>query len=88
MAKTFSVNGLSTGVTYIATAADAWVSLSQDGNNVTVTVTAYTSTSQDRTSSITITATDGATATLPVTQYKKSSLTLDPTSLSFDAAGN
>jgi VCBS repeat-containing protein len=57
-------------------------------SGTTITASAAANTGEQRTSTITVTASDGATATLPVTQYKKSAITLTPTSLAFDAAGN
>jgi len=91
-AKTFKVSGLSTGVTYTVSkpTADTWITVSQSGDTVTVTpeATAYASTTANRTSTITVTASDGATTTLVVTQYKKSAILLAPTTLAFDAAGN
>jgi hypothetical protein len=90
MAKTFSVSGLATGATFTAAGAsgDDWLSVSQDGSTVTVAAGAYTDTTADRNSTVTVTASDGATATLAVTQYRKSAIVLSPEALSFDAAGN
>jgi len=89
-AKTFKVSGLSPGVSYAASVptADTWLTVTQSGDTVTVNPTAHTSTTADRTSVVTVTASDGATATLQVTQYKKSVIVLTPSSLAFDAAGN
>jgi hypothetical protein len=90
MGKSFTVSGLSTGVTYSATrpSGDTWLTVSQSGNTVTASAGAYASTTADRSSTITVTASDGATAQVSVTQYRKSSLALTPASLTFDAAGN
>jgi hypothetical protein len=70
MAKTFRVNGLSTGVTYTTTPNASWITLSQNGNIVTVTAASNNNVLQDREAYITVAASDGAGASLRVKQDK------------------
>ncbi|MDR1336037.1 MAG: hypothetical protein LBK22_04320 [Tannerella sp.] len=90
MAKKVIISGLLAGVTATATRppGDTWLTLLLSGNELTVSVSQYAGTDASRTSAVTVTGSDGSTASLPVTQNKKSGIVLSPPSLAFDSAGN
>lgn len=71
MAKTVTMSGLSPVVTCTANrpAIDTWLTVLVSGNILTVSCSVNGGST--RTSTITVTASDGATATLMVTQYEQ-----------------
>jgi hypothetical protein len=95
MAKTTTLSGLPSGMTYTAATDQTWATVSpangtSTGANITLSISAaaYTGTSANRTATLTVTAADGATATVAITQNKLSVLTLTPASLTYLANGN
>ena len=89
--KTIAVTS---NTTWTAQSNQSWLTLTPvspnlgNGNaNLTCTYTLYTDYSTNREATITLTATDGNTITLPFIQTKAPSLTLSPDPLDFDAAG-
>jgi hypothetical protein len=91
--KQITVTGVTTGVSWTASSNQTWCTLTGGtgtGNgNFTIACAAYTSTSADRSATVTVTPSDGgAPATVTVTQKARSVVVVNPTAVTFDAAGN
>ncbi|MDR2773173.1 MAG: hypothetical protein LBC19_00270 [Tannerella sp.] len=74
-----------TASTWDATTNASWVKLSKQGNTLTVNVSTKNTTTSPRTATIKITAGNADEETLTVTQAKAHTLSISPSSLSFEA---
>jgi hypothetical protein len=68
-----------------ATTNDSWISLSKQGNTLIVTVSTKNTGSSPRSATIRITAENALEKTVTVTQAARHTLSVDPSSLSFEA---
>ncbi|MDR2915218.1 MAG: hypothetical protein LBV74_10370 [Tannerella sp.] len=69
-----------------ATASASWITLSQSGNTLKVNVTSANTNTSARNANVTITAGDATPVVISVTQAAATSLSVNPTSLSYGAS--
>jgi hypothetical protein len=82
-----SVTVTTTASSWNATTSASWLTLTKQSNTLKVSATANTG-SSDRTATITVTAGNAPPVTVSVTQAKRHTLSVSPSSLSFTAGGD